>query len=69
VATNIQDFPLDKRFKLVDDIRETITAEQAAVPMTSEQKRELDNRLDVYQAIRDAGDPAREVTEGIRARL
>ena len=68
MATNIQDFPLDKRFKLVDDIRETITAEQAAVPMTSEQKRELDNRLDVYQAIRDPGDPAGEVIERIRAR-
>lgn len=69
MATKTQDLPIDRRFKLVDDIGETITLEQAAVPMTAEQKCELDIRLEVYRAIRDPGDPAGEVIERIRARL
>ena len=69
VASKIQDLPLDERLKRVEDIWDSIAVEQAAVPMTPEQKRELDNRLDAYRAIREPGDPAIEVIEGIRARL
>ena len=69
MASKIQDLPLDERLKRVEDIWDSIAVEQAAVPMTPEQKRELDNRLDAYRAIREPGDPAIEVIEGIRTRL
>jgi len=69
VRKRIEDLPFDRRFERVDDISETLTAEQAAVPMTLEQKCELESRLEVYRAIRDPGDPAGEVIERIRARL
>jgi putative addiction module component (TIGR02574 family) len=69
VAAKIQHLPFDQDFELVENIWNTIAVEQAAVPMTPEQKRELDNRLDAYRANRAPGHPASEVIEGICARL
>ena len=69
MATTIQGLSLDERIKRVEETWDSIVAEQAAVPMTLEQQRELDARLDAYRGIRDPGDPASEVIEGIRARL
>jgi len=69
VATKIQDLSLDERLKLVEDIWDSIAAEQAEVPMTPAQQRELDARLETYRVDRDRGEPATEVIERIRARL
>ena len=69
MATRIQDLSLDERLKLVEDVWDSIAAEQAAVPMTPEQKCELDARLDAYRVDRDRGEPATEAIERIRARL
>jgi len=69
VATKIQDLSLDERLRLVEDIWDSIAAEQAEVPMMPAQQRELDARLEAYRVDRGRGEPATEVIERIRARL
>ena len=69
MATKIQDLSLDERLRLVEDIWDSIAAEQAEVPITPEQQRELDGRLEKYRVDRDRGEPAIEAIERIHARL
>lgn len=61
--------PLDERVRLVEDLWDSIAADQAALPLTDEQRAELDRRLDAYEADRDPGRPAKEVIAEIRSKL
>ena len=65
----IHDLPLEERIKLVEDIWDSIAAEQEGLPVTAEQRRELDRRLEHYQVDGDRGAPAGECIERIRSRL
>ena len=65
----IQDLSLDKRIKLVQDISDSVAAEQGAIPVTEGQRRELDRRLEAYRLDGDRGLLAPEVIERIRNRL
>jgi len=65
----IHDLPLEERLKLVEDIWDSIAAEQEALPLTQEQRRELDRRLDRYRVDGDRGAPAGESIKRIRSRL
>ena len=65
----IHDLTLEERIKLVEDIWDSIAAEQEALPLTSEQRRELDRRLERYRVDGDRGGPAGESIERIRGRL
>lgn len=69
MATKIQDLSLEERFKLVEDIWDSIGVEQAAVPLTPGQQRELDARFEAYRVDRNRGEPAIEVIGRIRALL
>ena len=65
----IQDLSLDERIKLVQDISDSVAAEQGAIPVTEGQRRELDRRLEAYRLDGDRGLLAAEVIERIRNRL
>ena len=65
----IHDLTLEERLKLVEDIWDSIAAEQEALPLTSEQRQELDRRLERYRVDGDRGAPAGESIERIRTRL
>ena len=65
----IHDLTLEERIKLVEDIWDSIAAEQESLPLTSEQRRELDRRLERYRVDGDRGAPAVESIERIRGRL
>ncbi len=65
----IHDLTFEERLKLVEDIWDSIAAEQEALPLTTEQRRELDNRLERYRVDHDRGAPAIESIERIRDRL
>jgi len=52
---DIFDLPLDERMQLVEDLWDSIAAEQEALPITEAQRAELDRRLEAFE--RD-GDPA-----------
>lgn len=66
---NLQKLPLDERIRLVEDLWDSIASDQKALPLTPEQKAELDRRLDAYEVDGDSGRPADEVIADIRKRL
>jgi putative addiction module component (TIGR02574 family) len=61
--------PLEERIRLVEDLWDSIAAEQSALPLTPAQKAELDKRLDAYEVDRNPGRPAAEVIADIRRKL
>jgi putative addiction module component (TIGR02574 family) len=69
VNANLRNLPLDERIRLVEDLWDSIASDQKALPLTPEQKAELDQRLDAYEADGDPGRPADEVIADIRKRL
>jgi putative addiction module component (TIGR02574 family) len=61
--------PLDERLRLVEDLWDSIAADQSALPLTEQQKSELDRRLNAYEADGSHGRPAEEVISRIRSKL
>ncbi len=57
-----------ERIQLVEDIWDSIAAVPEAVPLTEEQREELDRRLDAYHRDPAAGAPWEKVRTRIRAR-
>jgi putative addiction module component (TIGR02574 family) len=69
MKSDLRKLPLDERIQLVEDLWDSIAADQNALPLTPEQRAELDRRLDAYEADGDLGRPAEEVIEEIRKKL
>ncbi|MEW6169638.1 MAG: addiction module protein [Pseudomonadota bacterium] len=65
----LRDLPLDQRLRLVEELWDSIAADQEALPLTDEQRAELDRRLDAYEADGERGRPAELVISDIRKRL
>jgi putative addiction module component (TIGR02574 family) len=65
----LKELPLDERIKLVEDLWDSIAADQKALPLTPAQRTELDRRLDAYEIDGNAGRRASEVLADIRRRL
>lgn len=58
-----------QRIQLVEELWDSIAADQQALALTAEQRAELDRRLDAYEADGILGRPAEEVLTDIRKRL
>lgn len=56
------ELPVKERIRIVEDLWDSIAADQKSLPLTPEQKTELDLRLDAYEA---DGNPGRLVTDAI----
>jgi putative addiction module component (TIGR02574 family) len=69
MATKIQDLSLEARLKLVEDIWDSVAAEQHRLVLTEDQKAELDLRLREFEADGDTGEPGDVVLEEIRKGL
>lgn len=65
----LKQLPLDKRIKLVEDLWDSIAADQNALRLTDEQKAELDRRLDAYDVDKNRGRLATDVVADIRSKL
>jgi putative addiction module component (TIGR02574 family) len=65
----LRELPLDERIRLVEDLWDSIAADQKALPLTPAQRTELDRRLDAYELDRNTGRLASEVVADIRRRL
>ena len=65
----IEELSLEERLELVDDIWDSIAAEQETLPLTEEQRKQLDLRLDAYRLDKNPGAPGFEAIERIRNRL
>lgn len=67
--TKPQQLPVDERIKLVEDLWDSIAADQNALRLTDEQKAELDRRLDAYDVDKNRGRLATDVVADIRRKL
>jgi putative addiction module component (TIGR02574 family) len=67
--SKLRELPIDERIKLVEDLWDSIVADQQELPLTPEQRAELDRRLDAYEADRNPGRLVSEVIADIRRRL
>ena len=61
--------PIDERIRLVEELWDSIASDQKALPLTDEQKAELDRRLDAYEADGNRGRLAAESITDIRRKL
>jgi putative addiction module component (TIGR02574 family) len=69
MSAKLLDLPLEKRIKLVEDLWDSIAADQRKLPLTEAQRLELDSRLDEFEIDGDLGAPASDVLRQIRATL
>jgi putative addiction module component (TIGR02574 family) len=67
--TKPQQLPVDERIKLVEDLWDSIAADQQALRLTPEQKAELDRRLDAYEIDKNRGRLATDAVADIRRKL
>ena len=64
----IQQLSLAERILIVEEIWDSIVAEQASLPVTNAQQAELDRRLDAYRASPGQGASWEGVKTDIRAK-
>lgn len=65
----LQELPLEERIRLVEDLWDSIAADQQALPLSTEQKAELDRRLNAYEVDRNPGRLATDALADIRRKL
>jgi len=66
---HLKHLSVDERIRLVEDLWDSIAADQKALPLTPEQRLELARRLDRYDDDAAATQPAAEAIARIRKRL
>nr|WP_298410401.1 addiction module protein [uncultured Halomonas sp.] len=66
---SLHDLPIEQRIQLVEDLWDSIAADQQLLPFTKEQRQELDRRLDAFEADGDTGRSADSVLSDIRSKL
>jgi putative addiction module component (TIGR02574 family) len=67
--TKLQELPVEERIRIVEDLWDSIAAEQKSLRLTSEQKEELNRRIDAYEADGNRGRLAADVVADIRRKL
>ena len=67
--SSILKLPIEDRIRLVEDIWDSIAADQSELDLTEAQKAELDKRLDEFEKDGKTGREASEVIADIRSKL
>jgi putative addiction module component (TIGR02574 family) len=65
----LKQLPVEERIRLVEDLWDSIAADQQALRLTVEQKAELDKRLDAYEIDKNQGRLAADAVADIRRKL
>lgn len=65
----LKNLSIDRRIQIVEDLWDSIVAEQESLLVTKEQKAELDRRLDAFECDGNEGRLAEDVLADIRQRL
>jgi putative addiction module component (TIGR02574 family) len=68
-TSTLRDLPVEQRLQLVEELWDSIAADQGALALSEAQRQELDRRLDAYELDRNPGRPAEDVVADIRKRL
>lgn len=63
------ELPVEERIRIVEDLWDSIAADQKSLPLTAKQKAELDQRLDAYEADGNSGRLAADAIADIRRKL
>ena len=63
------ELPVEERIRIVEDLWDSIAADQKSLPLTAEQKAELDRRLDAYETDGNSGRMAADAIADIRRKL
>ncbi len=66
---NLTKLPVEERIRIVEDLWDSIAHDQNALPLTADQKAELDRRLNSFEADGNLGRRASEAISEIRNRL
>jgi putative addiction module component (TIGR02574 family) len=69
METKLQQLSVDERIKLVEDLWDSIAADQGTLPITADQKTELDRRLNAYAVDKNRGRPVTHAVRDIRRQL
>ena len=69
MADDLRTLSIGERMQLVEDIWDSIAADQAALPLTDEQRVELDRRLDAYETDNIKGREVSDVVTTLKKRL
>lgn len=67
--TKLSQLPVDERIRLVEELWDSIASDQKTLPLSQEQKSELDGRLDAYEADGNRGRLAAESIAELRRKL
>ena len=63
----LQQLTVDERIRLVEDLWDSIAADQGALPITADQRSELDRRLNAYAVDKNRGQPATDAVRDFAA--
>jgi len=69
MIANLNTLPIKERIQLVEDLWDSISAEGAVLPVTKEQKIELNSRLEAYALDGNKGKESKLVFAKIRNNL
>ena len=67
-ALNIGDLSPEERLRLIEELWDSLTQKPGTIPLTNEQREELDRRLDDLEQSGPMGIPWDEVLQQIRSR-
>ena len=67
-AINIDDLDPAERLRMIEELWDSLSEQSESVPLTDEQRQELDRRLDDLERSGPEGIPWEEVLEQIRSR-
>ena len=67
--SRLRNLPIDERIKLVQDLWDSISADQNKLSITDEQKAELDRRIDAFEIDKNKGRLAKDVFADVRQKL
>ena len=68
MADDLRTLSIGEKMQLVEDIWDSIAADQAVLPLTDEQRVELDRRLDAYETDNIQGREASEIVKALKDR-
>ena len=69
MADDLRTLSIDERMQLVEDLWDSIAADQAILPLTDEQRVELDRRLDAYETDKIKGREVSDAATTLKKRL
>ncbi|ERJ19398.1 Antitoxin protein [Salinisphaera shabanensis E1L3A] len=68
-TSTLRNLSVEQRIHLVEELWDSIAADQGVLALSNAQRQELDRRLDAYELDRNPGRPADDVVADIRTRL